>query len=154
MIRLWDNEIDNILCSRYDPISIGNGEVGVSNEVQDDNSTVLAVSPTSRKRKAAILDNGEDLSQMITSITQLCKDARNETSCASTSNIGDTNIDKNKPIGEMTLEELYQGVEAIKRQIDFLSKMGALPDELKNDLVEETKDIFVEIRKRFKSNVS
>ena len=104
MIRLWDNEIDNILCSRYDPISIGNGEVGVNNEVQDDNASVLAVSPASRKRKAAIMENGEDLSQMITSITQLCKDARNETSSGSTNHIGEGTMDHNKPIGEMTLE--------------------------------------------------
>ena len=74
-IRLQDNAVDNILCAKYDPISIGTGEVGMENESVDDNNSVSVgsiSSATHRKRKKDIVASAIGLQDVMKSITQLC----------------------------------------------------------------------------------
>ena len=150
VIRLWDNEKDNILCSKYDPIAIGMGEVGLSEGNTADDNSVQTTGTTTKKRKAAVLDAGTGLQEMINNITQLCKQPPAGKSTPVTDNTKERKAHAKKSLDEMSLEELYDGLEQTKRQIEFLTKMGALSDKEKNDLVSDTKEIFSEIRKCFK----
>ena len=36
VIRLWDNQVQNLLCAKYDPIFLGTGEVGMNVARGDD----------------------------------------------------------------------------------------------------------------------
>ena len=61
---------------------------------------------------------------------------------------------ENNTIEEMTLQQLFDTSDQIKRQIKILEDMNALKDDEKEDLIHQTRDIFAEIRKRMKKPVS
>ena len=72
VIRLWDNATDNLLCSKYDPINIGSGEVGMTNETNDDTSTCTSTYSGSaskeKKSKNTVEESAVGLQYVIKSI--------------------------------------------------------------------------------------
>ena len=141
VIRLWDNQFKNLLCAKYDPICIGSGEVGMNDDMLDDNSSCTS-SKIGRKRKAIATTSAFEVHDVLKSIQTLC-DNHKTTPIA-------TNIQekKKKGIDFMTLDDLYKAVEQYKRQLKFLEEMGSLSETEKIAIVEKTKVLFEEINKR------
>ena len=162
VIRLWDNKIDNLLCAKYFPIHIGKGEVGMDDDMwADDDASLASRSATSRsntcsstsskksrKRKNDLNETAIGLTEVMKSITTLCR--------ANTATPVATNITpkKKKGVEHMTLDELYSVLDQYKKQLKFLADMGMLSNDEKKDMVNKTKMIFAEIGKRTNSEVS
>ena len=149
VICLWDNAIGNILCSKYDPVKIGSGEVGMLNN--DNCSSSLSHSSVGKKRKANALEVSLELKDAIKSIKDVCKDLKSTPKVANTT---EKRKDDLKSIEDMDLNELYAASDYLKGQAKFLKDMGILKDDEKHELVEETRKIFAEIRKRLAKPVS
>ena len=131
VIRLWDKSVDNILCSKYDPIDIA--------------------TPREKKRKAKVLEGGANLNAVLNSISNICDNMYNNDTKAS----GTAEEDKDKiGIKHMSLPELYEAVEQYKKQLWFLQEIHMLPNEENYRLVEKTKELFVEIDARTSNGVS
>ena len=111
VIRLWDNTVDNILCAKYFQIHIGNGEVGMGQEKLSEEDTSLTSrsfasrtvtcsstsSKKSGKRKNDLNETAIGLTEVMKSITSLCK-ATKETPVAT-----NTSPKKEKGMEHMTL---------------------------------------------------
>ena len=141
VIRLWDNQVQNLLCAKYDPIYIGTGEVGMNDDSMDDNSSSNS-SIRSKKRKGAVTESALNLGEVLQSIKTLC-DTNKSTPVAT-----NTQEKKRKGIEYMTLDDLYKAVEQYKRQLKFLEEMDMLDEMEKIEMVKKTKVIFEEINKR------
>ena len=150
VIRLWDNDIGNILCSKYDPICIGSGEVGIDEESCSDIS-VLTTGKENKKRKAALLESTDVLKDVIKSLKDICEDQKTTPKIDNTQN---ARQNTSNTIEEMSLQELFETSDQIKRQIKFVEDMNALKDDEREDLILQTREIFAEIRKRMKKPVS
>ena len=76
-IRLWDKAVDNILCSKYDPIDIDKGEVGMGPLTTTNNDDDISIcsrvaTPREKKRKAKVLEGGNNLNAVLNSISNIC----------------------------------------------------------------------------------
>ena len=141
VIRLWDNQVQNLLCAKYDPIFLGTGEVGMNVDRGDD--SVNRTSPIRvKKRKGVVTDSALELSDVLTSIKTLCD--TNKSTLVTTN----SQEKKQKGIEFMTLDDLYKTVDQYKRQIEFLEEMGMLDETEKMEMVNKTKVIFEEVNKR------
>ena len=141
VIRLWDNQFSNLLCAKYDPISLGSGEVGMNDDIIDDTSSCTS-SIKCKKRKGVVTESALGLGDVLQSIKTLC-DTNKSTPVAT-----NTQEKKRKGIEHMTLDDLYKAVEQYKRQLKFLEEMDMLDETEKIEMIQKTKVIFVEINKR------
>ena len=77
VIRIWDNMVDNLLCAKYDPVQIGNGEVGMDGSMEDATSLTISSMGSSstieRKRKRDLDHSVAGLNDVMKSITSLCR---------------------------------------------------------------------------------
>ena len=150
LIRLWDNNAGNILCSKSNPINIGSGEVGCEDGNLNGTQNVTT-SPERKKRKASLIESTEGLKDVIQSFTAICKEY---TTSQISTNTSEAKSSNNKSLEDMSLQELFETSDQIKRQIQFLEEMNVLDDEEKDDFIQQTRKFFEEIKKRMSQQVS
>ena len=149
MIFLWDELKDYILASKYDPLSIGTGEAGMSNGNDDDdevsdmtecNSTKTkssrSKSPNPKKKKIGIEDEAREMVKTVVSLVM--DDTQSRSS-------GGTNEIEQQSLGDLT--ELYK---MYMSNFKFHKDNGTMSKERETEMISKIDYIFEIIESRTK----
>ena len=143
VIQLWDNMSDNILCAKYDPLNIREGEAGMecSTLGSVDSSTIATTSSPSRKRKLTN-DPPVGIQDVMKSMTDLCQSYKSTVTKVEK----DNNTNKTEMgVDSMSLKDLYEAIDQYKKHIVFLKEMDVCSEEEKCDIAGKIKQLFAEI---------
>ena len=152
VIRLWDNMSDNIMCAKYDPLNIGEGEAGMecSTLGSVDSSTISTTSSLSRKRKLTN-DPPVGIQDLTKSMTDLYYTYTS--TVTKVKKVKNTNK-KEMGVVSMSLKDLHEAIDQYKTHIVFLKEMDICSEEEKCDTVGKIKELFAEIKSRTSSSTN
>ena len=152
VIRLWDNMSDNILCAKYNPLSVGEGEDGMECSTLGimDSSTV-ATSPSSSRKQKNTNDPAVGIKDVMKSMPDLCHTYKSTISKVEK----EKNTNKKKmEMDSRSLKDLYEAIDQYKKHIVFLKEMDICSEEEKCDTVGKIKELFAEIKSRTSSSTN
>ena len=151
MIFLWDEEVDHLLSSRYDPLDAGIGEAGMPRATEECNSPIENVSPifsslvtnklASRSRsklskintktnKANKGTNSFDLKDTMKEMIDLLSQDSNKTSPSKCNK-------KNNLLESLSLSDLLRLLETHKNHYNFLKENDLLTEERKKNILQD-----------------
>ena len=152
VIRLWDNMSDNILCAKYDPLNIGEGEAGMEcSTLGSVDSSTIATTPSSSRKRKNTNDPPVGIQDVMKSMTDLChtyKSSISKVEKEKNTNKKETGVDS------MSLKDLYEAIDQYKKHILFLKEMDMCSEEEKCDIVGKIKELFAEINSRTSSSTN
>ena len=164
VIRMWDKLSDYLLSSKHDPLSIGSGEIGFNDDNKNpptsSSSSVSSsvalpqksiASPRRKKTKkrkigGTELDGFDDLSTMMSSVVNTCKQL---TTVSPATQSPSTNVSNHTvAIEHLPLDDLYKLVEQYRKHLEFLKEVNMCDTEKTKSIVEKCENVFNIINSR------
>ena len=143
MIYLWDEKVNFLLSSRYDPLNTGNGEAGIPRDDDDDNDGVIVASPSrARKRspsknntkKGMNNNNDATISEGMLALVSLMK--------------ANTKEGKKMPAvtgSKLSLQDLNNLYDKHVSHLAFLKDNGLLTEKKKKSIVRNIEEVYESI---------
>ena len=160
VVRMWDKLSDYLLSSKHDPLSIGSGEIGFEIEHHNNHPAPSSSSSISssgveqpkliaspqrkkgKKRKNARteLDGFDDLSTMMSSVVDTCKQL---TTVSPATKSPSTNVSNHTVvIEELPLDDLYKLIDQYRKHLDFLKEVNMCDAEKTKSIVDKCEMVF------------
>ena len=138
MIYLWDEKVDFLLSSRYDPLTAGTGEAGMRREDEESISELSGTASSARKRSPR-------------SKSKLRRDGKrdeggiNESMMAIVKLLKSTNENKKPPAAEestLSLNDLNSLYNKHVSHMSFLKDNDLLTDEKKKEILKNIEEVY------------
>ena len=148
MIFLWDEMVDFLLSSRYDPLDAGTGEAGMLRPNDDDNSSIINISPISnsstrpqsksskmKSKRSRKSNDSFDLKDTMKEMIDLISCSNKSDESSRPSQVEPTRQNVNSET--LALSDLLKLLETHKSHYNFLKENNLLTEERKKTVLQD-----------------
>ena len=158
MIFLWDEMVDHLLSSRYDPLDAGTGEAGMPRSNDDDNSSLANISPIfnsslrphsksskTKSNKSSYSNSSYDLNDTMKEMIDLisCSNKSEASSQLNQSVAPQENVQPQS----LALSDLLRLLDTHKSHYNFLKENDLLTEDRKRNVLEDIDQAHLSISK-------